>query len=93
MIRAGGHDGNFQTSRVQLFRSDTRKWSEGKVMPQTNRADLNTVTVGGKMINYAGMDEKIWSFDPETEDWTEIGVWPVAGANQFAQGILYNKKV
>ena len=89
LIKGGGVGAG--SRQVFVFRSDTLEWSQGKDMLLVHYDVRNTVTINGKIIFYAGgTDDKIYEYDPATEDFNEIGSWP-GGPNSFAQGILYNK--
>lgn len=86
MLVIAGGSGNLV---AELFRSDTLQWSRAKDLPVGFFDIKNTVNVNGKIVLYAYWD-KMYEFDPDTEDWNEVGTWPNPGNNIFAVGILYN---
>ena len=72
-----------------MFRSDTLEWSQGQDMIFSQRDVRNSMAVNGKIVFSNGQSDKIYEYDPETEDFNEIGAWPM-GPNEFAVAIWYN---
>jgi hypothetical protein len=90
----GGHNNTCNLNRVSVFNMLNKSWSYAAPLPLSVRCHTSAVykgklyVFGGDATGSAGIQDRLWQYDPSTNIWTELASGPARlnGSESYVYG-------